>query len=71
MAVVGNLEVGERLVALSVGWKLLWNYGFQKYGALITTSRGNNEINYLHSLETHMSELRNAYEVLIGISQVK
>jgi hypothetical protein len=71
MAVMGNLEVGERLVILSVGLKLLWNYDFQKYVALIKTSRRTNEINYLHRLETHVGELRNAYEVLIGKSREK
>ena len=69
--VMGNFEVGERLVILSVVLKLFWKYDFQKYGALITTSRRNNEIHYLHGLVTHVSELRNACEVLIEKSQVK
>ena len=56
---------------LSMVSKLFWKYDFQKYGALITTSRRTNEINYLHGLVTHVSELRNAYEILIGKSQVK
>jgi hypothetical protein len=71
VAVMGNFEVGERLVILSVVLKLFWKYDFQKYGALITTWRRINELRYLHGLVTHVNELRNACEVLIGKSQVK
>jgi hypothetical protein len=70
-AVMGNFEVGERLVIPSVVLKLFWKYDFQKYGVLITTSRRTNEINCLHGLVTHVSDLRNACEVLIGKSQIK
>lgn len=70
-AVMGNFEVGERLVVLSMVLKLFWKYDFQKSGALITTSRQTNEINCLHGLVTHVSELRNACEVLVGKSPVK
>ena len=70
-AAMGNFEVGERLVILSMVLKLFGKYDFQKYGALITTSRRTNEINYFHGLVTHVSELRNACEGGIGKSRVK